>query len=509
VPANFLQPQIDYQIRDIGLAQVRNRAYLTKPISLKKRRDREYSDNSAFWHDLLKEEIRATFVVCLSDFQLFEWFPRSPGLYHTPDAARARQEAMHHVDYKFPGEKDVIRDHANPLRRGSSKRTDDQNRQIVFTPTGKLSMLQGGIGCIRLKPIKFPHGIYWFMSASSTGSPDEGIPVAVSNEHYTTAIEFIQQYGYCQCDLTGTVKFIDEQHSDLYSSFGRVPQMYIEIDDLVPARVEIGEPEVSVAVSFKSEFEGRVGVYAAYVTFNPKEPSSREEAVDWLNREYVKGRYSGEIITDFDQQATSFSRVLFSLETIMTARNINGVTRAFADDDALQPLAQLGQSGAGIVAHFYGEVVMGDKIRGDKITGDKVSGDKNVIKKSQDVVIVNRSAKTRISTTISRADLPSARSVKIADELLALKQLLLELGIPERRRNIESAIDEAIDETKRARPDKDIIGGAAERALKFATQADDFSAKVEKIVPRIKQVAGWLGENWYKLLPLVGVGISV
>lgn len=186
--ADVFQPQIDFQVRDVGFAHLRNRRLLTKPIRLNLSADRTYFENEKFWNDTLNQTIRSTFVVFLNRFDLFEWFPRSPGLYYTPNAAYARQEATRHIDTDFPDRSEITRDHASQLH-GLSVRDVGRDRKLVFTPAGKFSMLEGGIGNIRFKPIQFPHGIHWFMTASSSGVPDDGIPIALPDDFYPTVSE--------------------------------------------------------------------------------------------------------------------------------------------------------------------------------------------------------------------------------------------------------------------------------------------------------------------------------
>jgi hypothetical protein len=33
----------------------------------------------------------------LKDFLLFEWLPRAPGIFYTPEAEQARRDAMHFI----------------------------------------------------------------------------------------------------------------------------------------------------------------------------------------------------------------------------------------------------------------------------------------------------------------------------------------------------------------------------------------------------------------------------
>ena len=59
--------------------------------------DRSYASNDALWSEVLGERVRSTRVVHLHDFVLSEWFPLSPGLFHTPEAAWSRDDARHHL----------------------------------------------------------------------------------------------------------------------------------------------------------------------------------------------------------------------------------------------------------------------------------------------------------------------------------------------------------------------------------------------------------------------------
>jgi hypothetical protein len=50
-----------------------------------------------------------------------------------------------------------------------------------------------------------------------------------------------------------------------------------------------------------------------------------------------------------------------------------------------------------------------------------------------------------------------------------------------------------------------VIGGALERALRHAGKAAGFAEVAGKIAPHVQNAVAWLGENWRKLLPLVGL----
>jgi hypothetical protein len=55
--------------------------------------DRIYADNERLWYDILSGQLDANVILTLENFLLSEWFPRSPGLYHTDEAKGARRMA--------------------------------------------------------------------------------------------------------------------------------------------------------------------------------------------------------------------------------------------------------------------------------------------------------------------------------------------------------------------------------------------------------------------------------
>ncbi|MBK8177011.1 MAG: hypothetical protein IPK66_17655 [Rhodospirillales bacterium] len=105
-----------------------------------------------------------------------------------------------------------------------------------------------------------------------------------------------------------------------------------------------------------------------------------------------------------------------------------------------------------------------------------------------------------------KVTLPPAASVDIGSELQALAQLLGGLN-SEQRQKIVNALAEAMADAARPQPDKDEVGKSLERALSYAGKAADFGEKMGKIAGHVQNAVGWLGENWHKLLPLVGLAL--
>ncbi|MDA4847974.1 hypothetical protein [Hoeflea poritis] len=100
---------------------------------------------------------------------------------------------------------------------------------------------------------------------------------------------------------------------------------------------------------------------------------------------------------------------------------------------------------------------------------------------------------------------PQAENVSIADEIAALKADLASLRSPEQSK-LERALEDASEEAGKAEPDKDEIGGAIERVIKYAKKADDLSSQAEKLAPRFAAIIAWLGPTWNKLAGMIGLG---
>lgn len=111
-----------------------------------------------------------------------------------------------------------------------------------------------------------------------------------------------------------------------------------------------------------------------------------------------------------------------------------------------------------------------------------------------------------VSVQFQQAALPQPESVNIQAELNALHELLSQLQSPDKRK-IENALDDAKEELKKPEPNKDEVGQALDRALNYAQKANGFAEALDKLRPHVEKAASWLGEHWYKLLPLVGLTV--
>jgi hypothetical protein len=105
-----------------------------------------------------------------------------------------------------------------------------------------------------------------------------------------------------------------------------------------------------------------------------------------------------------------------------------------------------------------------------------------------------------------QVSLPAPESVNIQAEFNSLREIIEKLETSDRRK-IDNAFEDVQEEIKKPQPDKDEVGEALNRALKYAKKAEGFASVVEKLQPHLSKTTAWLGDNWHKLLGLVGLTI--
>ncbi|MEO0984220.1 MAG: hypothetical protein AAFY20_01580 [Cyanobacteria bacterium J06639_14] len=108
------------------------------------------------------------------------------------------------------------------------------------------------------------------------------------------------------------------------------------------------------------------------------------------------------------------------------------------------------------------------------------------------------------SIQFQQASLPQPKTVDIGLEITALKTLLSQLASPDKRK-IENALEDAEDELQKLEPDKDEVGQALDRALKYAERANGFAEAMDKLRPHVEKAAGWLGKNLVQAFSCCGI----
>ena len=195
----------------------------------------------------LEEELYDTRRVKLEHFHLFEWFPLTPGRFHTAEAQEMRHRAY---DAMF--------------------QTEDG--RSYFTPHGKASMLRGGIGAVRFHPRMVADEPHYFMSASSNGVCHEGFPVLIPRRFYGPLKRRLLKEGAVPVNLGGEMRYLQMDNPTFLGGNREIPQLYLHVDQvevLPQPRSEVKGYTVSAAISFIGEFEQLEGIYTTYATFNP------------------------------------------------------------------------------------------------------------------------------------------------------------------------------------------------------------------------------------------------
>ncbi len=93
-----------------------------------------------------------------------------------------------------------------------------------------------------------------------------------------------------------------------------------------------------------------------------------------------------------------------------------------------------------------------------------------------------------------QVNLPAPETVDIQAEFNALREIIEKLETSDRRK-IDNAFEDAQEEINKPQPDKNEIGEALNRALKYAKKAEGFPSAIAKLQPHLINITAWLGEN--------------
>lgn len=314
-------PPWDYQTDAILGSHMGNTDYLLAPGKLLNLNlpEASFNSNEEAWQAILSGWVTEGREVVLNQFQVSDWFPRAPGLFYTHEAMDARHEAFSYIDPNFKLAP------VNEESKEKKRRTRDYT--LVFTPEGKLSMLQGGIGAVRLKPVRISDEPFWLMTASSDGITHAGVPLAVPRRICTSLLPYIHQFGAVCATVRGEIEFVPDPFTRLFNRSVRVPKVLLKVREVTSVMRPEKRLENSVAVSFVSDFQGPVRIYSTYVTFSPGVAGSFDRAMSWMKEEYVEGAYKGKIITDFDQVQTVFPEANLALSKVMNRAVSQGEMR--------------------------------------------------------------------------------------------------------------------------------------------------------------------------------------
>ena len=135
-------------------------------------------------------------------------------------------------------------------------------------------------------------------------------------------------------------------------------------------------------------------------------------------------------------------------------------------------------------------------IGGKSVGNVVVDGSNKSIAVSGDAIgnVITSGDSNNITLDFAQTTLPDVEQVDIQAELTALRELLASLQGPDQKK-VDRAMEDVDDELAKAEPDRDEIGDALERALKYAQKADDWADTAAKLQTHVTGAVSWLGDN--------------
>lgn len=260
-----------------------NSRWLKRPQNSKEYNveDQTFHNNSQFWGTVLHSpSFLGLRNVTLVNFQIIDWYPRSPGYAFTRKASEARKTA------------------AIFLEEGS---------EDTYTPTGKEYMLEGGIGSYRFYPFIYQGIKYYLCSATTDQFCHTGVPLAIP-EQLIENIDFSKLH-----NIHGCYQEIPDPIRGYFKHLFHVPMFYFLVENVIPKQ-NADAPIFINPIVFMRGNNGENMV--SYCTCRADQDGALENAAEWLAG--YAHRYDAKIITNYDEQLPFFSEAYFSLQHIST-----------------------------------------------------------------------------------------------------------------------------------------------------------------------------------------------
>lgn len=260
----------------------------------------EINTASEFWRKIYKNDrkYRHKQIVELKDFFISEWVPKLPGRVWTEDGERSLMEGLDDVQGYYSIFDKVIK---------------------VLGPVGKMKMMMGGYGSLRLKPsINRDYCTMLNLIKVDDWHCDYGIPVVVSKAVYESFLRYRQHEGapwvnklkgmlYLDEDLPHIQKIPNAIGANLSAEtieilseqpFLRKAFIYVSSPLDIDMKYNGSAPEATAWTLFKTRIENEP-LRLTYARFEPFREESIFEAVGFLNQ-YVTNFDGTTMLTDFD-----------------------------------------------------------------------------------------------------------------------------------------------------------------------------------------------------------------
>lgn len=364
--------------------------------------DQHYRSNEEFWQRAMHTQFRSMRWVSLDGFRLCDWYPRAPGLYYTSSARQNRTEAEQYI-------------------------TRDETGALIYEPSGKFHMIEGGIGSVRFKPLNIEGEDCWLYTATSDDYCHTGIPLAIP-DNLLASLNFNPLATY---HIFGQVRFLPEFMESRFSHLEKIPQIYILVNKIASIAESRRPILVTPLVFFTTNEDDNARVYGhrhheqskvTYVTCNSEDFGIMDEAVAWIDR-YVH-KYEGEVCTNFDQQRPTFRNAPFSLQNVMSGKIDIEHLRALHIHKAelvIRSTEVVNMEVANVTNNNEVNIGDGNSFQGDFVVAGSIANSFNKVASSNASDELKELLK-QLATAVGQMskDLPSEKQQEVAQDLDAL-----------------------------------------------------------------------------------------
>ena len=381
--------------------------------------------------------------VDLKAFRITDWFPRSPGVFWTSRAQKARELV-----------------YANDPEQ-------DPELGLIYKPLSKKGLIEeGGIGTIRLRPRSVDATRCWFGTALKTDYCHVGIPLAIPESLLSKV-----RWGDV-VDIRGHVRFLhDVGLEDVSHEIRGVRPILVVVDELrgVATRYPFAKSIIITPVAlFRTSDDYECFKYS-FVQCAAGSDSEIDHATEWIQK--YSAKHSGRLITNFDEQRPLLSDAPLSYQKLVNKTYDKNIIKQFIGPTVIEHIDNLSCE----QSTFVGDINMGHKVN---VTGP--------------AIITIDSTLHDVTQTIGMAPgLTANEKSNLEDMVESLKAELesIKASHPDEVKEIAEAVHKVV--TVASRPPEKRKHSLLERSAKGLTQAAEL---VKDVAPAVLSTAGLIAK---------------
>jgi hypothetical protein len=260
-------------------------------------RDRDIENEEQFWSYARRDD--PCNVVRLDDYTLSDWFPRTPGVYWSDDAERAREDVYSDQGY-----------------------SDPQLGQY-YEPVAKAALIEnGGIGSIRLIPRKIDSDFYCFATALVGEYGHGGIPLAIPRD-------LLERSGATwgeRVNIVGRTRYLQEAGlNDTAAGVHGCSPLIVFVEKLGRAdilRRDRRDVVITPVVLFEKPLEypnwdgSTTSLNYTFVHCVSGDDQRLDGAANWIQKYAAK--FEGRVLTNFDERSPRLANAPLSYQGLVT-----------------------------------------------------------------------------------------------------------------------------------------------------------------------------------------------